>query len=731
LAGKANHNESITVDEGRMSSQQTSKSKLFTQILFIISAVCMTTVCFGEILSNNSLKSMQLSSLENNRTQLQLGFQQAAPEPLAFSMENPARLVLDFAAVKNALPKEQLNTLLDTGVIKRIQTVEAQNKTRVILELTRHTAYETKKQNNHLFVTLTNAKSSNLASNTNQDEPFHSLETAQLSDNIKALYTIKNIDFKRGDKQEGRVIIELSDKKAPIDLKQKGNLIYVKFMDAKIKESLQRKLDVTDFGTPIKSISTRAQSNSVEMIIESVAEAEHIAYQTDKRFTIEVRELTRQEKEQAKSKQANYTGERLSLNFQEIDVRAVLQLIADFTGLNVVTSDSVKGSVTLRLRNVPWDQALDIIMKSKGLDKRQEGNVLMIGTAEELSARERLDLQNSQQVSELAPLRSEYIQVNNAKASDLAKLLKDEKASLLSPKGNVTVDDRTNTLLILDTVQKIQDIRKLLVRLDVPVRQVLIESRLVYVTDTFEKAFGVKLGSALKFRPGNEPRVGFTGNRVQSNNIAGGASPSTVSVADRLNVDLGPADVAKAAVTSGFGLTVAALPGGTMLDLELRAMESEGLSTVLASPRLITSNQQMAHIEAGEEIPYQEASSSGATSVSFKKAVLKLEVTPQITPDDNIILDLKVNQDSKGDTVGGVPAINTREVQTKVLVANGETVVLGGIYQQEKSKTVNRIPVLGRLPGIGWMFRNKYVNDSRNELMVFVTPKIIEEKTMN
>ena len=695
-----------------------SKYKLFFQLLMMVSLFMSFAA------QANSLTNLEFGLLENKNMQLQLDFQHSAPNPISFSMENPARLVLDFASIYNTLPKEKRNVLIDKGGVKRVQSVEAQNKTRVIIELNQRTHHEIKKNNNTLLITFMNAK----------QEAGLSFAATALAPEIKNanLFSIQNIDFKRGSKQEGRVVIELSDKKTPIDLKQKGNFIHVKFMNTKIDEKLQRRLDVTDFATPIKFITTRAQDSMVEMVIESAPDAEHLAYQTDKKFTVEVRALSRQEKEQARSKQSNYTGERLSLNFQDIEVRAVLQLIADFTGLNVVTSDSVKGNVTLRLRNVPWDQALDIIMKSKGLDKRQEGNVLMIGPVEEIAAREKLELQNRQQVSELAPLRSEYIQVNNAKASDLAKLLKDEKASLLSSKGNVTVDDRTNTLLILDTAQKIADIRKLLTRLDVPVRQVLIESRLVYVTDTFEKAFGVNLGSAAKLRPGNEPVLGFTGNRNASNVIAAGGPPGATAVTDRLNFDLvtNLLSVRSNPVTSGFGLTVAALPGGTMLDLELRALESEGLSTTLASPRLITSNQQVAHIESGEEIPYLEASSSGATSVSFKKAVLKLEVTPQITPDDNIILDLKVNQDTKGEAiVQGVPAINTREVQTKVLVGNGETVVLGGIYQQNKQKTVDRIPVLGRLPGIGWLFRNKYALDSRNELMIFVTPKIIEEKT--
>ena len=674
---------------------------------------------------------MQVTNLEDNYVQVALGFVEGAPDPLSFSMENPARLILDFAGIKNELPKDQINRLINLGVVKRTQAVEAQNKTRLIFELTDHTAYEMKKKDNTLFLTLTNPKSTKIAGKLNPNTPFHFPETiAPVASMASNQYVINNIDFKRGEKQEGRIIINLSDKKMPIDLQQKGNLIYLTFKGAKISEALKRKLEVSDFGTPVKSVLTQAQADSVEIIIESMPDIEHLAYQTDKLFTVEVRSLSRQEKEQAKVKQTRYTGERLSLNFQDIEIRAVLQLIADFTGLNVVTSDSVKGSVTLRLRNVPWDQALEIILKSKGLDKRQEDNVLMIGPAEEIAAREKLELQNNLQTIALAPLKSEYIQVNNAKASDLVKLLKDEKSSLLSERGQVSVDDRTNTLLILDTAKKIAEIRKLLLRLDVPVRQVLIESRLVYVTDTFEKALGINLGSAAKFRPGKEPRAGFAANNTGSNAISIGGLPSATSVANRLNVNLGGVQIGGSAVNSGFGLTLAALPGGTILDLELKALESEGLSTTIASPRLITSSQQVAHIEAGTEVPYQEASSSGATTTSFKKAVLRLEVTPQITPEDNIILDLKVNQDSVMPLPAGqtIPSLSTREVQTKVLVTNGETIVLGGIYTQNKQKTINRIPVLGKLPAVGWLFRSKYVQDARDELMIFVTPKIIEEQ---
>lgn len=727
------------------------KARLYSHLALILLLVALFFIAATNAMAANGagLQAIDISSVEGNHIRLHLQMSEPVSNPVTFAIDNPARVVLDFSGVKVLLPKDKAHPQFDVGVVRRVSAVEAQNKLRVVIDLNQMVPYETKVEGKDVYVTLATVTQSAVEHGFVGATPFAQNDelfkenliptktsktgaghTQQQKAAPTSFYRINNIDFRRGSKNEGRIIVDLSNEKLPIDLKQEGQTIKIRFMGTGIKESLQRKLDVTDFGTPVTSISTRAVGRDVEMQIDYSGDAENIAYQADKRFTVEIRPLSKQEKEDLKNKKFEYTGERLSLNFQDIEVRAVLQLIADFTGLNIVTSDTVKGNVTLRLKNVPWDQALDIILKTKGLDKRQDGNVLMIGPSEEISAREKLELQSHHQVSELAPLRTEYIQLNYAKASDVAKLLKDQNTSMLSSRGTVSVDDRTNILLVQDTSAKLDEIRKLLHRLDIPVRQVLIESRVVFANDDFEAALGVKLGSAIKFRPGAEPRLGFTGNRVGSDQIANLQQPTgSVSIGDRLNVDLGPNQVNGNDVTSGFGLTIAALPGGTILDLELRALESEGLGTVLASPRLITSNQQTAHIESGEEIPYLEATSSGAASVSFKKAVLKLEVTPQITPDDNIILDLQVNQDARSNNVGaqGIPAIATREIHTKVLVPNGDTVVLGGIYQQQKSNSVSRIPVLGKLPGIGWLFRNKYQLDKRNELMIFVTPKIIQD----
>lgn len=677
--------------------------------------------------SNNSqtgmsLQSIQVSSIEGNRIKVKLKLSHPIATPKNFAIDNPAKIVLDFPGIKNALSAAESRAEYNLGVVRRVNVVEAQKRTRVVIDLHESVPYELTTAGNEINIII--APGVPAAQN---NDPFKGQYFSKQPSS--AQYHIKNIDFRRGSQAEGRVLVDLSQQNVAIDLKEEGTQIRIRFINAQLPSRLQRKLDVTDFGTPVVSVNTIQQGNDVEMLLKIDGYAEHIAYQADNRFSIEVRPLTKSEKEAKNKKDFQYTGERLSLNFQDIEVRSVLQLIADFTSINIVSSDTVRGSVTLRLKNVPWDQALDIIMKTKGLAKRQVGNVLLIGPSEEISAREKLELQTSQQVEDLAPLQSEYIQINYAKAATLAALLKAEENSLMSTRGTVSVDDRTNILLVQDTAAKIDEIRKLVHRLDVPVRQVLIESRVVFATDDFEDALGVEFGAALKLRPGNEPVLGLAGSALASSTIATAANPSAAvaatSVADRLSVDL-PVSLPGGGAT-GFGLTIAALPGGTILDLELAALESEGLGKIVASPRIVTSNQQQAYIEAGEEIPYLQATASGATSVAFKKAVLRLDVTPQITPDDNIILDLTVNQDSRGAVTAGVPSINTREMHTKVLVGNGETVVLGGIYQQEKGETVRRVPFLGKLPLVGWLFKSETHLDKRNELLIFVTPKIIQE----
>ncbi|HKY69384.1 MAG TPA: type IV pilus secretin PilQ family protein, partial [Gammaproteobacteria bacterium] len=539
---------------------------------------------------------------------------------------------------------------------------------------------------------------------------------------------VKNIDFRRGAAGEGRIIVDLSHPNIPIDFKEEGNHILVRFLGVKLEDRFARRLDVTDFGTPVSFVNVLTKGQDVEMQIETHGLTENVAYQADNRFSVEVKPLSKAENEKLKAKEKEYTGEKLSLNFQDIEVRAVLQLIADFTGLNVVTSDAVQGNVTLRLRNVPWDQALDIILKTRGLDKRQEGNVIIIGPSEELATRERQELQTNQQVEELVPLHSEYVQVNYAKAQEIADLLKAEDNSLLSSRGKVSVDPRTNTLLVQDTGPKLNEIRQLVHRLDIPIRQVLIDARIVFANDDFQRSLGVNLGTAEKFRIGQEPVLGLTGNATASNTIATGGLPSATSVANRLHFALAPT-LTDNPLMGHFGMTIAKLPVGTILDLELSALESEGLGKIVGSPRLVTSNQQTAYIEAGEEIPYLESTSSGAAAIAFKKAALRLEVTPLITPDDNIILTLLINQDSRGKEIlpGGAPPIDTQEIKTQVLVGNGRTLVLGGIYKQTKTNTVNRIPFFGRLPYVGWAFRSNKNVDQRSELMIFVTPKIIQD----
>lgn len=671
------------------------------------------------------LQDLDVRTLEGNRICLHLRFNEAMGAPKSFAIDNPSRIVLDFPGVQNGLSRDKSRMTLNLGVLQKVAVVDSGSRTRVVMDIKEAMPFTVESQGKEILVIL----SGNIPLPRQVAEPFHGqIHAPSPKQRVSSENNIKAIDFHRGTQGEGRVIIDLNHPNVPIDMKEETNMIRLRFKNTHLPSSLQRKLDVVDFGSPVTFINTLRQGEDVEMTIQFTGYSENMAYQADKRFTLEVRPLSKDEKDAILSKTFKYTGERLSLNFQDIEVRAVLQLIADFTGLNVVTSDTVAGSVTLRLKNVPWDEALDIILRTKGLAKRQIGDVLMIGPTEEMAAREKLELQARQQVQDLAPIRAEYIAVNYAKAIDIAALLKTEKNSMLSHRGTVSVDERTNTLLVQDTLDKLEEVRALVLRLDVPVRQVLIESRIVFANDDFEDELGVNLASAAKFRPGNEPVVGFTGDMPGADAIAQGAAPASIPLVDRLNVNLlGTGLPSGATGAAQFGLSIARLPGGTILDLELLALENEGLGKIVASPRLITSNQQQAYIESGEEIPYQEASSSGATSVSFKKAVLRLEVIPQITPDDHIILDLKVNQDSRGVVTAGVPSINTRQMSTKVLVANGETVVLGGIYQQNKQQTKMQVPFFGKLPLVGWMFKNETNSDQRNELLIFVTPKIIQD----
>jgi type IV pilus assembly protein PilQ len=610
--------------------------------------------------------------------------------------------------------------------VHSVTALEAGKRTRLVINLTKAIEYKTEVQGNKVLVSL------NISDQTRQ-VPTASVTPIQQAVSASESHPaptqgadITNVDFRRGESGEGRVLVTLSNPKIPVDVREEAGHIVLEFYDASISPSLLQSLDVLDFATPVTKIETRRKGNNVLIDVIPTGEYDYLAYQANETFAVEVRSLTKEEKEALKKEKMVYTGERLSLNFQDIEVRAVLQLLADFTELNLVTSDTVTGKITLRLKNVPWDQALDIILKSKGLSKRQVGNVIMVAPTEEIAAREQLELESQQKIEELAPLRSDFIQVNYAKAEDLASLLKSTENRLLSERGNVTVDTRTNTLLIQDTAAKLADIRRLLQKLDVPVRQVLIESRIVVANNDFAKDLGVRLGltgndsdtNHVKIITGSEP--GYIGNTLS---IANGVENPAGSTQESLMVNL-PVTAPSGGINFLFGKL-----GSNLLQLELTAMQTEGRGEVISSPRVITSDQNKATIKQGVEIPYQEASSSGATSVSFKEAVLKLDVTPQITPDDRVRMDLVINKDSPdfSRSVLGVPPLDTRKIETTVLVDNGETVVLGGVFERTKTKDVEKIPFFGDIPYAGVLFRRNEVRDQNSELLIFVTPKILKE----
>lgn len=525
---------------------------------------------------------------------------------------------------------------------------------------------------------------------------------------------VDNIDFKRGKENEAHVLVKLLDSKVAVDVSDKLGKLYIEFHNTKILDDLVYKLDVTDFGTIVSGIETFREGRNARLVVDINGPFEFEHQQYNDLFSLTVRKKEKEDGYLGEEK--TFNGRAISLNFQDISVRTVLQIIADYNGFNLVTSDTVAGNITLRLDGVPWDQALDIILKVKGLDKRMEGNILMVAPSDELAAREARDLQAKQQVEELAPLYSEYVQVNYAKAAEFASLIKNEDNSILSARGSVSVDERTNTLLIRDTAQSIEDIKRMVSVLDVPVRQVIIESRMVTVKDNINEELGIRWGVT-----DTDGESSTSGSLNGANSAGNGVVPD---LSDRLNVNLPVATPA-----GSIAFQVARLGDGTILDLELSAMEKENKGEIIASPRITTANQKEAYIEQGVEIPYQEAASSGATSVQFKKAVLSLTVTPHITPDDRIILDLIVTQDTVSDVTNGTaPAIDTQRIGTQVLVNNGETIVLGGIYQQQIISSVSKVPVLGDIPYFGWMFRNSTNFNEKKELLIFVTPRIVTER---
>ncbi|EKE77091.1 type IV pilus secretin PilQ [Gallaecimonas xiamenensis] len=621
-------------------------------------------------------------------------------EPRTRISYNPAELYIDFRGVNSGLAMSELS--IKAGGLDKITTTSINDGIRAVLHLDKLASYQTKRVDNRYVVSLGQAIAGG-------GEEGHGGQ----------INAIKAIDFRRGKDQEGRMLVFMQNTSAAVDVRQQGPRIVAEFLNTAIPDDLIYQLDVTDFGTPVQSIETFREGDKTRVVVKPNGNFTFRYQQANNLFTLEV--LPKKEDPRDKEKVA-YDGKRISLNFQDIPVRTVLQIIADYNNFNLVTSDTVNGNITLRLDGVPWDQALDIVLKVKGLGKRVDGNILMVAPADELTAREAQELEAQNKVQNLVPVFSEFIQINYAKAKDLADLLKSSEASLMSERGNVTIDERTNTLLVQDTEEKLKEIKGLIKVLDIPVKQVLIESRIVTVRDNVVEDLGVRLG----FSDQNGSN-GISGSLDGADSTANGG-PNSANLSDRLNVNL-PAAVDNAA---SIGFHIAKLADGTLLDLELSALEQENKGEVISSPRLTTANQKAAYIEQGTEIPFVQSTSSGATSVTFKKAVLSLQVTPQITPDNKIILDLVITEDTKGETVqtatGPATAIDTKEIGTQVLVDNGETIVLGGIFQQEKKKVVSKVPLLGDIPGIGWLFRNSSDANNKSELLIFVTPRIITEE---
>ncbi|WP_166266511.1 type IV pilus secretin PilQ [Marinobacter caseinilyticus] len=671
---------------------------------------CVSMVALGMVsclASAVTLKDVSFSSLPGDKTQVILQFDGQPPEPTGYTIERPARIAVDLRDTQSGL--DSRNISLGSGNAQSMTVVETKDRTRLIFNLVELVPYSTSQKADSLVLTIGGAT----ADSGSEIAGSESSQPARAGGSSSG-QGLAGVDFRRGQNGEGRVVLSLSSSKTPIDLSETGGRIRLVLEDTQVPAELRRRLDVTDFATPVTRVDTYMEGNNAVVEIRPEGSYDYIAYQADNVFTVSVEPLTEEEAESRREDKFPYTGDKLSLNFQDIEVRSVLQLIADFTGLNLVASDTVSGSITLRLQNVPWDQALDLILKTKGLDKRQIGNVLLVAPADEIAARERLELETSKQISELAPVRLDIVQVNYAKAADIVALIKEDE-ELISSRGFVSSDDRTNTISVRETSDKLEQIRRLVNTWDVPVRQVLIEARLVRAQTDLAEELGVRWGAAGRSNiNGSENNIGFAGS---SNGAPIGGSPLSLG---GLNVDLGVTRANTSSVSFGY------IGSDFLVDLELSAFESDGQAEIVAQPKVVTADRQTAKIKSGEEIPYQEASSSGATSVSFKEAALSLEVTPQITPDDKIIMDLTVNQDSRGQETAGVPSINTNEVTTQVLVRNGETVVLGGIFQSETSTTITKTPFLGDIPYLGRLFTRRASVDERSELLIFITPKILK-----
>jgi len=680
---------------------------------------------FAPTLLAANLQGLDVAALPGDKVELKLTFDEPVASPRGYTIEQPARIALDLPGVANGLGVK--NRELGVGNARSVTVVEAGDRTRLIINLTTLAPYNTRADGNLLYVVVGEA-ATGAAAAAAAAAPERPVYRAAVSKEVK------NIDFQRGPDGEGNVVIDLSDASVTADIREQGNKLLVSFPRTALPEPLRVRLDVKDFATPVQFVSATAGSSSSDIAIESSGNFDHMAYQTGNRLIVSIKPLSEGDLERRKAERFAYSGEKLSLNFQDIEVRSVLQLIADFTSLNLVASDTVSGRITLRLQNVPWDQALDLVLKTKGLDKRKVGNVLLVAPASEIAERERQELEAMKQVAELAPLRKDIIQLNYAKASDIASLYEDKSAEGTlkdDMRGSVIYDDRTNSLIVTLTQERIDELRRIVTQLDIPVRQVMIEARIVEADDSFGRTLGVRWGGAF-LGDRNWNFYGKDGATGFEDGVPG--LPGTSEVGDfTLEEGLAPVpfvDLGVANSTSGIGIGL--LTDNAILDLQLAAMEKTGNGEVVSQPKVVTSDKETAKILKGSEIPYQEASSSGASTTSFKEAALSLEVTPQITPDNRIVMDVKVTKDAPdfANALNGVPPINKNEVNAKVLVADGETIVIGGVFSNTQITSVEKVPFLGDLPFLGRLFKRNVVQDKKSELLVFLTPRIMNTQAV-
>ena len=720
----------------------------------VVAAFCAGIVVLGagpvSAQTGNSIDSVSVSKASSGRTVVKFTLKAPlANPPAGFAITNPPRIALDFPDTGNGLGRTAQE--IGDAALRSLNVVQAGNRTRVVFNLNKPQSFETQMEGNTILVTLTDQAAGTATAETQIISRFAEARPGEVT------HTLRDIDFRRGRNGEGRIIVDLSDSSTGIDIRQQGRTLVVDFLRTALPRNLERRLDVADFATPVATIDTFAQGANARMVIEPRGLWEHSAYQADNRFILEIKPIQEDPNRLTQGTRQGYKGEKLSLNFQNVEVRAVLQVIADFTGLNIITSDTVTGSLTLRLKDIPWDQALDIIMQTKGLDMRKNGNVVLIAPREELAVKERQQLESRQQISELEPLQTELFQLNYARSSDILNIINVGKAGgtgaggtgdrFLSKRGSAFIDPRTNILFVTDTASKLEEVRRIIRQIDTSVRQVLIESRIVIASDKFSRQLGVRLGVQTGFTLQRRYAGGFGGTlsttpvvtctgqictretRTQTPyELASGIANAGYSDSPQLNVNLPVPNPA-----GQLALTLINLGSGNLINLELSALEADTLGKVISSPRVVTSDNQKAHIEQGTEIPYVTPGSANApATVQFKKAVLALDVTPQITPDGRIIMSVEIRKDAVGQFVpvqggGSVPSIDTKNVTTQIAVNNGDTAVIGGIYEEIINNDITKVPFLGDLPLFGYLFKTTNRLSEKTELLIFLTPRIVKE----